>query len=153
MGIASAIASLPAYVYRWEGKARVLAETHPLQRLLDRGPNAHMTWSDWLEWTMASVLLRGNAVAEIVIDGAGRLVGLVPIPWDVVSIVKLPRGRIAYDITAPSGGTRRLLPEETFHLRDRSDDSLVGVSRQSQRRDSEQATVSRPAEQRPGSGR
>jgi HK97 family phage portal protein len=127
-GISSAIASLPAYCYRWEGKARVLAESHPLQRLIDRGPNAHMTWADFVEWLMASVLLRGNGCAEIVVDGAGRLAALLPLPWDTVSIVEVPRG-IAYDITNPNGGMRRLLASEVFHLRDRSDDGIVGVSR------------------------
>jgi HK97 family phage portal protein len=127
--IAGAISSLPALVYRWDGERRVEAPTHPLQRLIDRGPNAHQTWADWLEFTMASVLLRGNAVSEIVTDGAGRLAGLLPIRWDVCSIVELPRGRIAYDVSEPSGGTRRLLPEEVWHLRDRSEDGIVGVSR------------------------
>ena len=63
-GIASSIASLPAYVYRWDGKRRVLAETHPLQRLIDRGPNRHQSWSDWLGWVLAGCLLRGNSVSR-----------------------------------------------------------------------------------------
>jgi HK97 family phage portal protein len=129
-GIASAIASLPAYVYRWEGRARVIADTHPLQRLIDRGPNPHQTWSDFLEWLLASTLLRGNGLAEIIVDARGALVGLVPIPWDVVSIVQLPGNRIGYDVTAAAtGGTRRLLQFEVLHLKDRSDDGVCGVSR------------------------
>jgi HK97 family phage portal protein len=129
-GIASAIASLPAYVYVWQGDRRVLAEGHPLQRIIDRGPNPLMTWSDWVEWTMASVLLRGNAISEIIVDGAGRLTELRPISWDLVSIVELPAARIAYDVTSDvRGGTRRLLQEQIYHLRDRSDDGRIGISR------------------------
>jgi HK97 family phage portal protein len=127
--IAGAISSLPAIVYRWAGDRRVEAPSHPLQRLIDRGPNATQSWADWLELTVASVLLKGNAVSEIATDGAGRLVGLLPIAWDMVSIVELPGGRIGYDVTDPAGGTRRLLPEEVWHLRDRSDDGITGVSR------------------------
>ena len=74
------------------------------------------------------MLLRGNAVSEIAVDARGALVGLLPVSWDMLSIVELPGGRIAYDVSEATGGTRRLLPEEVFHLRDRSDDGIVGVS-------------------------
>jgi HK97 family phage portal protein len=128
--ISGAISSLPALVYQWQGDRRVEAPTHPLQRLIDRGPNRRQSWADWVELTVSSALLRGNGLSEIVVDGAGRLTELRPIPWDLVSIVQLPGDREAYDVTSDvRGGTRRLLPEEVFHLRDRSDDGLVGVSR------------------------
>jgi len=128
--IAGAIASLPALVYRWDGNRRVEAPAHPLQRLIDGVPNMHQSWCDWLEATVASVLLRGNAVSEIVLDQRGAVVGLLPLRWDLVSIVQLPRGRIAYDVSDDMrGGTRRLLQEQVYHLRDRSDDGIVGVSR------------------------
>jgi HK97 family phage portal protein len=129
--ISGAISSLPALVYRWEGDRRVEVPGHPLQRIIDRGPTPLMTWADWVEWTVASVLLRGNAVSEIVVDAAGRLVELRPVSWDLVSIVELPGRRIAYDLSdATRGGTRRLLQEQVYHLRDRNDDGgPVGVSR------------------------
>ena len=129
--ISGAISSLPALVYRWEGDRRVEVPTHPLQRMIDRGPTPLMTWADWCEWTVASVLLRGNAISEIVLDAARRLVELQPIPWDLVSIVELPGRRIAYEVSDEiRGGTRRLLQEQIFHLRDRNDDGgPVGVSR------------------------
>jgi HK97 family phage portal protein len=114
---------------RWEGDRRVEAPNHPLQRLIDRGVNEFLSWSDWLESTMASVLLRGNALSEIRLDNAGRLAGLIPIRWDLVSVVDLPGGRIAYDISSETGGSRRLLRSEVLHLKDRSDDGRIGVSR------------------------
>jgi HK97 family phage portal protein len=115
---------------RWEGPRRLEAPSQPLQRLIDRGPNEQQTWSDWIEWTMSSVLLRGNAISEIRGDARGRLTGLVPIRWDLVSVVDLPGDRLAFDISNErTGGTRRLLRDEVFWLRDRSDDGRVGVSR------------------------
>jgi HK97 family phage portal protein len=129
-GIASALGMLPAYVYRWDGERRLLAPTNPLQRLIDRGPNQHQSWADWVEWTMASALLRGNALSEIVTNGAGAILELRPISWDMVSVVELPGDRIAYDVANErTGGTRRLLMEEVYHLRDRTDDGRIGVSR------------------------
>jgi HK97 family phage portal protein len=133
--ISSALASLPAYVYRWEAGGRAIDESHPLMDLILAGPNQWQSWPDWVEWLMAQVLLRGNALSEIVLDGSGRIVALRPIPWEWVSVQLLPSGRLAYDvveITNIYGGTgrpRRLLEGEVFHLRDRTDDGLIGRSR------------------------
>lgn len=133
--ISSAIASLPTYVYRTTENGREIDDQHPVSRRIFFGPNQHQTWSDWIEWTVASVLLRGNAVSEIVTDGRGALVELRPIPWEWCSIQLLPNGRLVYDvseITSVYGGTgkmRRLLQDEVFHLRDRTDDGLIGKSR------------------------
>lgn len=133
--ISGAIGSLPALVYRWEGDRRVEAPTHPLQRLIDRGPNRHQSWPDWLEWTVAEVLLRGNAVSEIRTDARGAVVELVPISWDRISIVDLPGDMLGLDVVDPPGqaggrgGTRRLLEPEVFWLKDRTDDGAIGVSR------------------------
>jgi HK97 family phage portal protein len=132
--VGSAIASLPAYVYRREGRGRVEVEAHPVARLL-RAPNAWQTWPDWIEWTLAQTLLHGNALSVIEYDGAGRPVALLPVPWSNVQPVMLPSGTIVFDVvrfTSMWGGTgmpRRLLPGEVFHLRDRSDDGILGRSR------------------------
>jgi len=132
--IGSAVASLPAYVYRRDGRGRVEAPEHPVSRLV-RAPNASQTWPDWIEWTLASVLLHGNALSVIDYDASGRALALRPIPWPNVQPILLGNGALAFDTvayTAPWGGTgqpRRLLASEVFHLRDRSDDGLLGRSR------------------------
>ena len=132
--ISSGIAALPATVYRAEGMGRVEVPGHPVTRLL-RSPNPRQTWPDWCEFTLAQCLLRGNALSVVERDGAGRPTGLVPVPWQCVSLQILPTGRLAYDVVmtaAPYGGpavSRRYLEGEVFHLRDRSDDGIVGRSR------------------------
>jgi HK97 family phage portal protein len=132
--VGSAISSLPAYVYRREGRGRLEVTEHPVARLIRR-PNAWQTWPDWIEWTLGQVLLHGNALSMIEHDGAGRSVALVPIPWGNVQPMMLPNGALAYDVvrsTSMWGGTglpRRLLAGDVFHLRDRSDDGLLGRSR------------------------
>lgn len=133
--ISTAIASLPVYVYRRIEGGREEDEGHPLARLIREGANEWQSWVDWCEWTVASALLRGNALSEIILDPAGAVVGLRPIPWDWVSVQLLPTGRLAYDVTEQSGiygGTgrmRRLLASEVLHIKDRSDDGILGRSR------------------------
>jgi HK97 family phage portal protein len=132
--ISSVMSSLPALVYRTAPGGRVEVPNHPVARLL-RQPNANQSWPDWMEWTMAQVLAHGNAISAVEYDGAGQPTAVVPIPWGNVQVSVLPSGRLAYDVvqyTAPWGGTgrpRRLLAGEVFHLRDRSDDGLIGRSR------------------------
>lgn len=132
--ISSAIASLPFFVYRRVDRGRQLDEDHALMRIVREGPNDFQTWPDWLELTMASVLLRGNALSKIVTDSAGQVRALLPKPWDVTAIVQLPTregDRIAYDVSNPrTSRTERLLPGEVFHLKDRAgDDETYGISR------------------------
>lgn len=132
--ISSAMASLPAYVYRVEPNGRTIDDTHPISRLIAGGPNLHQSWSDFIEWVMASVLLRGNALAEIASDGRGAITALRPIPWEYCSIQLLPNSRLVYDVTdlnsvGGTGRVRRLLQDEVLHLRDRSDDGIIGKSR------------------------
>jgi HK97 family phage portal protein len=128
------MASLPGYIYRKLERGREIDSAHSVARLIANGPNQHQTWADFIEWVMASALLRGNALAEIETDGRGGVTGLRPIPWDQVSVVLLASGRLAYDVTEHSlygsaGKSRRLLQGEVMHLRDRSDDGLIGKSR------------------------
>lgn len=133
--VSSAMASLPAYIYRQRERGREIDAAHPLAHLIASGPNEHQTWSDWIEWVIASVLLRGNALSQIVTDSRGMVIALKPIPWEWASVQLLPSGRLVYDVTELThvyGGTgkpRRLLQDEVFHLRDRSDDGLLGRSR------------------------
>jgi HK97 family phage portal protein len=132
--VSSAIASLPAYCYRGAPRGRAEVAEHPVARLIRR-PNQWQTWPDWIEWTVAQALAFGNAISSIEYDGAGRVIALRPIPWQNVQAVLLPNGELAFDViayTAPWGGNgqpRRLLASEVFHLRDRSDDGLLGRSR------------------------
>lgn len=133
--IASSIAGLPLCLYRRTTQGRIEDTNHPLNRLIIDGPNPYQTFPDFLEFLMASVLLRGNALAEVVTDAYGALTGLMPVPWEWVSVQMLPSGRLAYDVTeitsvyGGAGRMKRLLQGEVLHLRDRSDDGLLGRSR------------------------
>lgn len=136
--ISSAIASLPCFVYETGPGGRVENTTNPLNRLIATGPNDWQTWPDFVEWFVATCLLRGNALAEIQTDGRGAVTALLPHAWETIGVQMLPSGRLAYDVvlviglySGPSttGRTRRLLADEVVHLRDRSDDGLIGRSR------------------------
>ena len=132
--VASVMSSLPAYVYVRTDTGRAEAPGHPVSRLIRR-PNAHQTWADWLEMTIAQVLLHGNAVSVMEFDGRGAVMTLTPVSWGNMSASMMPSGRLAYDVVSyramgrGTGQIKRYFADEVFHLRDRSDDGLVGRSR------------------------
>lgn len=128
--ISSALASIPALVYRVDGDGnRTEAMAHPLRRITRGGVSTAMTWPDFLDHLVSSALLTGNGLAEIVRGGNGQLAGFAWVPWGLVTVVHLSSGRLAYDVADGRGGVRRLLEGEVLHLRDRSDDGLIGRSR------------------------
>jgi HK97 family phage portal protein len=128
--ISETVGMLPLHVYRTADNGdRIEDPNQPVAQLFSGDVNDRQTAGEFIEMMTAHCLLRGNAYAEIVRDGRGAPVQLVPHHPDCVSVVRLPSGRYAYDISLPTGGTRRLLPEEVFHLKDRSDDGICGKSR------------------------
>lgn len=133
--ISSALASIPALVYRLDGDTRLEALGHPLRRLTRVGVNEQMTWPDFIEHLVASALLTGNGLAEILRSGNGQLSGLRFIPWGMVTVAYLSSGRLAYDVNDGRGRSWRLLEGEVIHLRDRTDDGYVGKSRLSRAAD------------------
>ncbi|WP_375403455.1 phage portal protein [uncultured Sphingomonas sp.] len=137
--IASNIASFPVLVYRRDGNARVEVLDHWFTRVMREGPGPYQTWGALVESAVASVELHGNALVEIIRDG-DAITGFRFLPWGWVTVQLLPGGRMAFDVyepVMPGAGAvkRRLLAADVLHLKDRSDDGLVGRSRLSRARD------------------
>ena len=75
--LAEAVASLPLHVYAYrDDGGKELVHDHPLYSLLHDEPNPEMTSFVFRETLMSHLLIWGNAYAQIIRDGAGRVVGL-----------------------------------------------------------------------------
>jgi HK97 family phage portal protein len=136
--IAGSIASLPASLtVDTPDGCQDAPPTAAAWRILRR-PNPWQSWPALMSWTVASVLLRGNAVARIDTDARGAVVGLTPIRWDwlLPSVVAGSSGpRLVYDVvqrtpetTALGLNGARLLDTDVLHVRSRSDAGLIGRS-------------------------
>lgn len=126
--ISSAISALPVLMYQKNGKRRLEVEFGALRDLF-QNPNPYQSWPEFCEMLVAQILLRGNGLVD-------TTAGLRVIPWNWCNVSMLPSGRLVYDvydqpgIWAPTQGKRRrLLQHEAIHIRDRSDDGLIGKSR------------------------
>jgi HK97 family phage portal protein len=133
--IASGLSSLPAYVYERTEAGRIEAPNHPVARLL-RLPGVQ-NGPDFIEWWMASTLLTGNGLAAIEYDAAGRANQLVPLQWQNVRVTVSGTGRMLYEThpNGPTGPSRKYLQDDVLHLKDRTNDGLLGVSRLSRSQD------------------
>lgn len=126
--ISETIGSLPLHVFKRTESGRERVSDHPLARTLHDAPNERQTALEFREQMTAAMLLRGNAYARIVRGNDGQVRQLLPIHNDRVSVLDLENGRIGYEVTRPDGSKERLIQDDVFHLRHRSDDGVIGIS-------------------------
>ncbi len=112
--LSGTIASLPLAPYRDVGGGhKELATDHPLYRLLHRAPNSEQTVMDFWEGAVASLELKGNAVALKQRSVSGDVIGLIPMAWDFLRVSRPSEGgALTYDYR---GTTYR--PEDVVHIR------------------------------------
>lgn len=104
------------------------AKSHPLYRVLHDDFNERQTAFEGREALITSLLIDGNAYAEVKRNGRGQVVELLPLLPAMVSVELLANGRLRYKVTDPSGATRTLLANEMLHIRYRSRDGILGQS-------------------------
>lgn len=134
--LATALAMLPVKPYREKsGGGREVVKSHPLYNLLRWQPNAWQTSFEWREMKMGHVLLRGNAYSYIDYRGDGAVGGLIPLHPDRVTPFWAPNGKPAYRYMERNGQEHVYLHHELLHIRNMTDDGLVGMSVISQLRE------------------
>lgn len=126
--IADAVAAMPIHVYRktTEGKERAL--THHIERLLDIAPNDYQTPFEFKQTLMRAVLLHGNGYALVEYDGTGKPSELHNIPPTAITPVKLGTNRVGFKYVDQEGKEHSLNYEQVLHIKNSSDDGLLGRS-------------------------
>lgn len=84
--LAETIASLPLHTYKYTDKGKEKAINHKLYYLLHDEPNPEMTSFVFRETLMGHLLIWGNAYAQIVRDGSGRVLALYPLMPDKIEV-------------------------------------------------------------------
>ena len=135
--LAEAVASLPLHVYEYQDDGgKKLVHDHPLYYLLHDEPNPEMTSFVFRETLMSHLLIWGNAYAQIIRDGAGRVLGLYPLLPDKMDVQRDDKGNIYYVYSRNSDenpmfkeyGDIRLKAEEVLHIPGLGFDGLIGYS-------------------------
>lgn len=125
--LAEAIASLPLHTYQYTDKGKEKALDHNLYYLLHSEPNPEMTSFVFRETLMGHLLLWGNAYAQIIRDGRGKVVALYPLLPDKMTVDRTERGELFY-LYNKEGTSYSLRSDEVLHIPGLGFDGLVGYS-------------------------
>ena len=135
--LAEAVAQLPLHVYEYrEDGGKELVHGHPLYHILHDEPNPEMTSFVFRETLMSHLLIWGNAYAQIIRNGAGRVLGLYPLLPDKVEVERDEHGRLYYIYTRSSdenpnfkgNGQYVLKQDDVLHIPGLGFDGLIGYS-------------------------
>ncbi len=134
--LAETVASLPLHVYEYKDGGKELVHDHPLYYLLHDEPNPEMTSFVFRETLMSHLLIWGNAYAQIVRDGSGRVLGLYPLLPNKMDVDRDNRGRIYYVYSRDTNenplfkdyGDIKLRAEDVLHIPGLGFDGLIGYS-------------------------
>lgn len=134
--LSEAIASLPLHLYRYAGKSKERVYDHPLYHILHDEPNPEMTSFIFRETMMTHLLLWGNAYAQIIRDGAGRVVARYPLLASKMTVDRDRNGQLVYTYTRDSDenpnfsgyGQITLGRDDVLHIPGLGFDGLVGYS-------------------------
>ena len=135
--LAESVAGLPVHIYQYKddgGQEKVTGQ--PLYYLLHDEPNPEMTSFVFRETLMSHLLLWGNAYAQIIRDGRGRVLALYPLLPNRMDVDRAANGEIYYTYRRDSGesrinpesGTVTLRRDEVLHIPGLGFDGLVGYS-------------------------
>lgn len=116
------------------GKEKVC--DHSLYQVLHDEPNPEMTSFVFRETLMSHLLIWGNAYAQIIRDGAGRVLGLYPLLPNKMDVQRDDKGEIYYVYSRSSDenpnfkeyGDIKLKKEDVLHISGLGFDGLIGYS-------------------------
>ncbi|HBC98195.1 MAG TPA: phage portal protein [Lachnoclostridium sp.] len=134
--LAEAVASLPLHIYQYTDKGKERVADHPLYPILHDERNEEMTSFVFRETLMSHLLIWGNAYAQIIRDGAGRVLGLYPLLPNKMQVDRAENGEIIYIYSRDSEenpnfttyGQIYLRQQDVLHIPGLGFDGLVGYS-------------------------
>ena len=125
--LSETIASLPLHTYQKTDKGKEKAVDHQLYHLLHDEPNPEMTSFVFRETLMGHLLLWGNAYAQVIRDGRGKVMALYPLMPDKMTVHRSEGGELYYSYSK-EGKEHILRSFEVLHIPGLGFDGLLGHS-------------------------
>lgn len=125
--LSETLASLPLHIYSHTDSGKEKAVLNPLYRLLHDEPNPEMTSFVFRETLMSHLLLWGNAYAQIIRDGRGKVVSLYPLLPEKMEVDRSSTGELFYEYQSDKGKVV-LRKEEVLHIPGLGFDGIKGQS-------------------------
>jgi len=126
--LSQSIASLPLILYkRTEEGGKQRSVENPLYWVLHDQPNQIQSSFDFFEYVVGSLCLRGNSYVQRILNGAGQVSELWPLPTEAVTVKITPTGE-KYYVYSRNGVQKVFGADEIIHFKGLSSDGLVGLS-------------------------
>lgn len=125
--LSETMAALPLHTYRYTKSGKEKAIDHSLYYLLHSEPNPEMTSFVFRETLMGHLLIWGNAYAQIIRDGRGKVIALYPLLPDKITVDRTEKGELYY-VYNKDGLLYSLRSSEVLHIPGLGFDGLVGYS-------------------------
>lgn len=134
--LSETLASLPLHVYKYvDNGGKEMQTQHYLYPVLHDNPNPEMTSFVFRETLMSHLLIWGNAYAQIIRDGRGRVLAMYPLLPNRMEVDRAPSGALVYtyrlnidDVQYKKETTLTLGPDDVLHIPGLGFDGLVGYS-------------------------
>ena len=122
--LSESVSSLPCSVYTKQANGDKLEDSNNrIYDLIKYRPNNYQNKITFFEYIMMSICTDGNSYVQIVRDGSGRPIQLLPINPDNVTVV-INEGELFYQVN--SGGV--LDAADVLHFKTLTDDGINGIS-------------------------
>jgi HK97 family phage portal protein len=115
------------HTYKHTDRGKEKAREHNLYHLLHSEPNPEMTSFVFRETLMSHLLLWGNAYAQIIRDGRGRVIALYPLMPDRMKVDRNDRGELFYSYNK-NDKENLLRKDEVLHIPGLGFDGMIGYS-------------------------
>ncbi len=127
--LSESVGMLPLMIYeKGANGARTPAETHPLYELLHEQPNEYQTAIEFLEMMVLHLNLRGNAYAYLNRARSGRVVELIPLHPDMVTVLMDNTNTVVYRVGTEDGAQRIIARSELLHIKGLTLNGWLGIS-------------------------
>lgn len=126
--LSETVSSLPICLYRQIGEGKELHTSNPLFDLVGKKPNEFQTAPEFMSYVMMSLLLRGNFYGYVNRTASGRIIEILPLPFDAVSVMQDTDYNIVYKVTHSDKSEFVYSQYEILHIKGMSMDGIVGMS-------------------------
>lgn len=133
--LADTVGQLPLKVFRVTPNGRTADKDHPLYPVLHDLPNPELTPYEMKSTMQGHLALWGNAYAEVVYDGLGRVKSLWPLRPDQMTVTRDAQQNRVYVYRLPNGGYAKWTwtnpsrtPSPILHVRGLGGDGWTGYA-------------------------
>lgn len=126
--LSDTMATLPCHLYRETPAGKELHYSAPLHNLMLNSPNEYQTGPEFFSYVMVNLCLSGNFYGYINRTSSGKVVEILPLKTENVSVQQDSQYNVVYVVTFDNGDQDVMRPDQILHIRGMSMDGVTGVS-------------------------